>query len=61
MKIGIGRIPASWCRMGQFRKDFMQHKNPASRLRSFEKGADIVEALAEYITKKKSSMPDSFI
>ena len=45
MKVGMGAIPASFTRMVKFRKDILPDKNPSSRLRCYEKGADIVEAL----------------
>ena len=45
MKIGIGQIPATWPRMFKFRKIIMADKSPSSRLRCYEKGADIIEAL----------------
>ena len=45
MKIGMGTIPASFSRMVKLRKNILQDKSPSSRLRCYEKGADIVEAL----------------
>ena len=45
MKLGIGTIPAAWSRMSNFQKNHLQDKSSSSRLRCYEKGADIVEAL----------------
>ena len=45
MKLGIGTIPAAWSRMLNFQKNHLQDKSSVSRLRCYEKGADIVRAL----------------